>query len=113
MGGHVFVRDLTNWMAAPVRIDTQQQVPVQQQQQQQQRMLPPMVIIKKAILEKYFRNDLDNDTLLAMSETGFTNDQLAIEYIKHFEEHAKKPKHNQGCKRLLVIDGHGSHMTQE
>lgn len=57
-------------------------------------------------------NNLTDDTLLEMSETGFTNVSLALEYIKHFDKHTRQPKHPKR-KRLLLMDGHWSHGTYQ
>jgi hypothetical protein len=43
------------------------------------------------------------------TENGWTNDETGLEWIKHFEEHTVGRK--KGVWRLLVLDGHGSHMT--
>ena len=46
-----------------------------------------------------------------MSNSGFLNDQLSYEWIKHFEVHSAKSQ--TGAHRLLLLDGYGSHCTYE
>ena len=74
--------------------------------------VPPMLIFKGAYhLRKYFENDIDGDTLFARSESGFTNDVLAMAWIKHFEAFTR-PK-TISAYRILIFDGYGSHVTQD
>ena len=46
----------------------------------------PLILILKGnvLLEKYFENDLKNDTLLTTSPSGYLNKGLAIKYLIHF-----------------------------
>jgi hypothetical protein len=74
--------------------------------------IPPMIIFKGAYhLRKYFDNDLDEDTLFARSESGYTNDILGIKYLEHFNQFIKNSR--KGPYRMLIFDGHGSHLNQE
>jgi len=42
--------------------------------------IPPIIILKGAVLlEAYFRNNLDGNTLFATTETGYINDAFRIE----------------------------------
>ncbi|XP_044717871.1 tc5 transposase DNA-binding domain-containing protein [Hirsutella rhossiliensis] len=49
------------------------------------------------------------DTRIAMSPTGYSNDEICLEWIYHFDEHTKNK--TKGNKRLLLLDGFGSHHT--
>jgi len=74
--------------------------------------IPPMIIFAGAYhLRKYFDNDMDGDTLFARSPTGFLNDKLGLVYLKHFDKFTKDSR--KGKYRMLLFDGHGSHITQE
>ena len=77
------------------------------------RNIPPMVIIAGVlILEKWTQqNDLNDDVLLTTSPTGYSNDDLAIDWLKHFDKHSRKGQ--VGAWRMLIMDGYGSHMTYE
>ena len=73
--------------------------------------VPSMIIFKGAYhLRKHFDNDLDGDVLFARSSTGFSNDRLALVYLKHFDRFIKDSR--KGRYRMLIFDGHGSHITQ-
>ncbi|USP77769.1 hypothetical protein yc1106_05043 [Curvularia clavata] len=46
--------------------------------------IPPMIIVEgDALLERYF-TDLPDNCLIAHSDSGYTNDQLSLEWVKHF-----------------------------
>ena len=77
------------------------------------RDIPPMIILPGVqIKEKWaLENDLDDDILFAVSSTGYSNDDLAIDWLKHFDKHSAKGQ--IGAWRLLILDGYGSHMTYE
>ena len=63
------------------------------------------------MLEKHFNNDLEKNTLLAVSSSGYTNEQLALKWLIHF--HNLTFKKIQGQYRMLIFDGHGSHCSSE
>ena len=77
------------------------------------KIIPPIVILCDIlILEKWEEeNDLDEDILLATSATGYSNDELALQWLKHFKIHSRKSQ--VGVWRLLILDGYGSHLTYE
>ena len=76
------------------------------------RKVPPMIIFAGAYhLRRYFKNnDLDGDITFARSESGYSNDKLGVRYLEHFNYWASK---STGKYRMLIFDGHGSHLTQE
>ena len=49
--------------------------------------------------------------LLSITESGYSNDQPVLDYIKHFDKFSRGQQ--KGRKRLLIFDGHGSHLTYE
>ena len=67
------------------------------------RTIPPMLILCGIqILEKWTQeNDLDDDILLATSPTGYSNDELALQWLKHFEIHNQKSQ--VSVWRLLIL----------
>jgi hypothetical protein len=74
--------------------------------------VPPMIIFAGAYhLRRHFKNDLDGDILFARSDTGYSNDKLGVRYLEHFKYFTEK--HCIGKYRMLLFDGHGSHLTQE
>jgi DDE superfamily endonuclease/Tc5 transposase DNA-binding domain len=75
------------------------------------RKVPPMIIFAGAYhLRRYFKNDLDGDILFTRSSSGYSNDKLGIKYLKHFDQYTRN---SVGKYRMLLFDGHGSHLTQE
>ncbi|KAF9728330.1 transposase [Paraphaeosphaeria minitans] len=74
--------------------------------------LPPMLIMKaKTILEQW-AVDLPSDYLINITDSGYANDQTAIDWIKHFDRMTAAATPPETW-RLLLIDGHGSHLTAE
>ena len=57
----------------------------------------------------WFDNDLDDRVVLTTSENGYTNDWIALQWLKHFDQYSAPSR--RSAWRLLFIDGHGSHMT--
>ena len=76
-------------------------------------VLPPIVIVSGVIhQEQWFTTTgIDDDTLLAVSDTGYSNDILSLEWLKHFERLSAQRQH--GLYRLLLLDRYGSHCTKE
>ena len=68
-----------------------------------------LICAGKWILEKWcIENELDDQTKIDVSESGYSTDDIAMHWLKHFDRHTKKRQH--GAWRMLIMDGHGSHM---
>jgi 4-hydroxybenzoate polyprenyltransferase len=79
------------------------------------RVLPPTVIFKgKTIQQQHFPQNLDflNDWNFTCSEKGWTNNEIALIWLKTVFIPLTRPD-NPKEPRLLILDGHGSHMTEE
>ena len=75
-------------------------------------VIPPIVILAaKQILDKWAANDIEDNAQIGVSDSGYSNDDLALEWMKHFEKELAKVQ--QGDFRLLLMDGYGSHLTYE
>jgi len=75
-------------------------------------MIPPMIIMSgKVMLEKHFDNDLNSSTLLGISESGYSNDELGLKWLHHFHRFTEGKK--KGVWRMLIFDGHGSHLSDD
>ena len=73
--------------------------------------VPSMIIFSGAYhLRKHFDNDMDGDILFARSASGYNNDKLGLVYLKHFNLFTESS--TKGSYRMLIFDGHGSHVTQ-
>ena len=75
--------------------------------------VPAFLILTGVVHQSAFYRvpELHDDTAIGVSQTGFTNDELTLEWIKHFDKHTVGKR--TGQYRLLIIDGHGSHHTME
>jgi hypothetical protein len=71
----------------------------------------PMIIMPgRVIKEKHFPKGLNDGIRIAVSESGYINNLLSFEWLKHFDVQTRPA---DGAWRMLVIDGHGSHLTKE
>jgi hypothetical protein len=70
-----------------------------------------MVIVKATTMMEHWVTDLPNGYLIAVSETGYSNDSLALAWLKHFN--TMTSKRTKGVWRLHLVDGHASHATKE
>jgi hypothetical protein len=59
----------------------------------------------------YEEKDIPRDWAIAVSDNGWTNNELGVEWLKHFNAHTKTRV--VGARRLLVLDGHESHHSLE
>lgn len=79
--------------------------------------VPPALIYpakNEAIMDSWLQDfDPEHDKCYFTStETGWTNDQVAIEWVeKVFDRETKAKARNGRDWRLLILDGHGSHVT--
>jgi hypothetical protein len=70
--------------------------------------IPPTIICPgKRMMENWFHDNLKGDELILLSDSGYTNEELAIRWLKHFIKHTKAGP-NEPWK-LLLMDGHKSH----
>lgn len=75
-------------------------------------VLPPLVVLPGQLhLKGWINNELDGDTLVAVSDSGYTNDEISLAWLKHFDKFSAKGQ--TGAWRLLLLDNHGSHATKE
>jgi hypothetical protein len=73
--------------------------------------LPPFVILSGKLHQASWYKDLPDDWVVAVSDNGWTTDELGLEWLKHFNRHTESC--TKGAYRLLILDGHGSHATPE
>lgn len=74
---------------------------------------PPFIIYKGRvhISAWYEEADIPRNWKLSVSENGWTNNALGLEWLKHFDAHTKARQ--VGVYRLLILDGHESHLSQD
>ena len=73
--------------------------------------LPPFVILSGKLHQASWYQHLPPDWVIAISDNGWTTDKLGVEWVKHFDRHTRSRTY--GVRRLLILDGHGSHATPE
>lgn len=81
-------------------------------------VLPPLVIYKGTKKFMGWYQHLDDTTeaaeyLFATSPRGWTSRKLGMEWLKHFDQVTKPRVSPKSPYRLLIIDGHDSHITME
>jgi hypothetical protein len=75
--------------------------------------IPPFIIYKRRvhISAWYEEADILRNWKVSVSENSWTNNVLGLEWLKHFDAHTKTRK--VGVYRLLILDGHESHLNQD
>jgi DDE superfamily endonuclease/Psq-like protein len=75
--------------------------------------IPPFIIFSGTyhLSAWYEGNDIPPEWAIALSDNGWTNNKLGVEWLQHFDTHTKH--RTIGTRRLLVIDGHESHDSIE
>lgn len=70
--------------------------------------IPPFVICPgKRIMKNWVSDNLDEATVISLSDSGYTNEDIALDWLAHFVKHT----HSGPTKpwKLLLMDGHISH----
>jgi len=76
-----------------------------------QYMLPSFVIFKGTAQYMGWHSETsDPDAMFACSPNGWTDDELGLEWLYHFDRCTKDRKGGSDT-RLLILDGHRSHLT--
>ena len=72
-------------------------------------LIPPFIIgAGQYHLANWYREcDLPGDWVIATSQNGWTNNELGLEWLKHFDRSTAKRTNSR--YRLLILDGHESH----
>lgn len=75
-------------------------------------VLPPFVIFEgKQLPQSWITPGLDPNTVIKVTPNGWTDHEVALEWLQHFDRHTKG--RNRGKYRLLILDGHSSYQTFE
>jgi hypothetical protein len=73
--------------------------------------VPPFIIFAaKTHQAKWYQTGLPGTWKIAVSDNGWTNDTLGLQWIEHFHQNTR---HSYSQWRLLIFDGHGSHHTAQ
>ena len=76
-------------------------------------VLPPMVILSGVLYKRqwYTATGIPDDTLIALPKTGYSNDDLSLEWLAHFERFTSRWK--TGAYRILLLDGYATVLTAQ
>jgi hypothetical protein len=75
--------------------------------------VPPVIIFEGKVHQSTWYSDtLPLDWVIGVSENGWTDNELGLTWLENvFEKHTAS--RTKGVYRLLILDGHGSHLTPE
>jgi len=74
--------------------------------------IPPFIIFAgQHHLSAWYEEDIPRDWAIAVSDNGWTTNELGVDWLKHFIKHTEGKV--VGARRLLVLDGHESHHSLE
>jgi hypothetical protein len=75
-------------------------------------LLPPCIIFKGKVAIAGWFDDLPKDWRFEVSNNGWTTDEIGLRWLqKHFIPHTNSRV--RGRFQLLILDGHGSHLTPQ
>jgi hypothetical protein len=75
-------------------------------------VLPPTIIFKAKVLMSAWCSSVPSDWSFEVSDNGWTTDQIGISWLENsFIPYATIRR--RGAYTLLILDGHGSHLTPE
>ncbi|KJZ73072.1 hypothetical protein HIM_07456 [Hirsutella minnesotensis 3608] len=75
--------------------------------------LPATIIFEgKVHQSSWYRTGIPKDWVIGLSENGWTNDEIGVRWLREvFDRHTRS--RTVATYRLLLLDGHGSHLTPE
>lgn len=75
--------------------------------------IPPFIIVagKNHLASWYENSGFPPDWAIGVTENGWTTNERGIDWIQHFEKHTRS--RTIGGYRLLILDGHESHHSDE
>jgi hypothetical protein len=75
-------------------------------------LIPSFLVFKgKEFNQNWFLQGLPSTWMIAVSENGWTTNQIGLQWAQHFEKHTRSK--TIGSKRLLILDNHESHINIE
>lgn len=75
--------------------------------------IAPFIVVagQYHITSWYQESNLLGDWAIATTQNGWTNNEIGVEWLKHFDQHTKTG--SNGRYRLLILDGHESHHSTD
>src|SRR5438876_7493949 len=74
--------------------------------------IPPLIIFEAVMHQAAWYNNLPCNWSIAVSENGWTNNEISFEWLINIFDRYTKDR-TVGQYRLLILDGHGSHVTPQ
>jgi len=74
---------------------------------------PVLIIPGKTHMESWYHENLAGKERILLSESGYSNDELAIIWLQHFIKETKCEENGNSLWKLIILDSHTSHMTPE
>lgn len=68
--------------------------------------VPPMIIFKRKKMVKELTIGAPSGSKIQVSDSGYINTELFLEWLQHFHKHVKSSKEDPV---LLLLDGHATH----
>jgi hypothetical protein len=73
-------------------------------------ILPAFIIFQgQRLQQSWVNNRMDKQTVLHVSENGWTDRTIALAWLRHFDQSTSSQ--TKGKYRLLILDGHTSHVS--
>lgn len=60
-------------------------------------------------MDAYFPEDFEDETVIDITDSGYTNNKVALQWLQHFIKHTSASAELE--YKMLLFDGHGSHTT--
>jgi hypothetical protein len=74
--------------------------------------IPPLIILEAVMHQAAWYSNIPEDWSIGVSENGWTTNEIGLHWLEHvFDKHTVA--HTIGRYRLLILDGHGSHINPE
>ena len=74
------------------------------------KVIPPVLVVPAKIhMDSWYHNNLQGIELILLSDSRFSNSQLALRWLEHFVEHTA-PYENM---KVLLLDSHVSHTSYD
>ncbi len=70
-----------------------------------------LIMTEVQLLTFHFNNNLDDDMLITISDTNYSNNWISLQWLKHFNRFSQK--HQKNAWRMLVMNNYESHHTCE
>jgi hypothetical protein len=76
-------------------------------------VVPPFLVVKGRfhLASWYSEHQIPDDWVVTTTTNGWTDNTTGLEWLQHFDKHTKRRQ--KGVYRMLVLDGHESHVNAE